>query len=316
MATNPTPYIPRNPGDTITAGDWNAVQIDIKNDIASQVQTAVGNVKSVDHAKDADTLGGQTPDQLTQAILKLAEEILPKRTGYFRSYNRLETGKETVLKHGLKSFPLVDIYQLDYFQAICAKSETELAPSWVNFFLYHTSERTITVKVNGASAKAVIEAQDQQAFRLPFADMIAQYQVQLTDSMTLDEVETAFWTAFWKTPNDQFDADQYCHSPWFEKCCGEKRSYKDLKDRNDWSNIWFKMIPRKTINYPTPPPVPAATDPSVAPTQIQVAHHDFDSTGIKLLLDPVYPQSFLTDPTFVRPDSYLHELKIMVLAKV
>jgi hypothetical protein len=344
MATNPpTPYIPKNPGDLITAEDWNALQVDVKQDIGAEIQTAVGNIKNVDHATDADQLGGQTPDQLTQSILKQAEEILPKRTGYWRSFNRLETGKEKLIKHGLKSFPLVDVYQLDYFQAICSSGEKDATPMWVNFFLYHTSERTIAFKdsTGKVTVRATIEAQDQQPFRVLFSDMLALYNVQYTDTTSLDDLETDFWTAFWKSPNDQFDSDQYCHSPWFEKCCGEQRSVKQLKDRGDWDDIWFKMIPRKTINYPTGPestsngnlvlgtanlaqPDPPSTPPnppnnfdgSVAPTQIQVEQHDFDTVGIKLLIDPTYPPYFTLDTVFGLPASYQHELKVMVLLKV
>jgi hypothetical protein len=339
MASNtPTPYIPQNPGDLITAETWNQMQVDVKMDIAAQIQTAVGNIKSVDHATNADQLGGQTPDQLTQAILKLAQEILPKRTGYFRSFLKLEKQKERVVKHNLKSFPLVDVYQLDYFPAICSGGENDDTPRWVNFYLYHeNSDRSISAKVGTTTVKAVIEPPDQQPFRVLFSDMLAQYNVDVTDTHTLDQVEQDFWSAFWgnqgdpNRPNDQFDNDQYCHSPWFEKCCGEKRTIKQLQDAGSWNKIWLKMIPRKTINYPTPdakgqPPFgtqPAVTtgtfDSSVAPTQIQVAHHDFDSVGLKLLADPVYPPPFdggTTSGGFALPDNYTDQLKVMVLMKV
>jgi hypothetical protein len=324
MASNtPTPYVPQNSGDLITAENWNQVQVDIKSDIASQIQTAVGNLKSVDHATNADQLGGQTPDQLTQSILKQAEEILPLRTGYFRSFNKLQTQKERIIKHGLKSFPLVDVYQLDYFPAICAGGESDNTPRWVNFYLYHTSERTISIKNAGgsATAKAVIELANQQPFRVLFSDMLALYKVQYTDASTLDDLETDFWKAFWVDPNDQFDADQYCHSPWFEKCCGEQRSVKALKDLGDWDDIWFKMVPRKTINFPIAPAVSPAVpadpfDGTVAPTQIQVVHHDFDSVGIKLLADAVYPPEFTTTDGTFQPPENPKELKVMVLMKV
>ena len=322
MASNtPMPYISQYPGDLITAENWNQVQVDIRGDIASQVKTALDNLHSVDHAKDADTLGGQTPDQLTQDILKKAEEILPKRTGYFRSFNRLETGKEKILKHNLKSFPLVDIYQLDYFPAICATSDDDPpTPMWVNFFLYHSGDRTL--KGPGGSPKAVIEAQDQEPFRILFSDLLALYEVKYTPTSSLDDLETEFWKAFWNKPNDEFDQDQYGHSPWFEKCCGEKRTVQQLKDTGAWDDIWFKMVPRKTINYPTSPinnpvvPDPNSFDASVAPTQIQVAHHNFDTVGIKLLADPVYPAVFTAvESEFKRPEN-TKEMKVMILLKV
>src|SRR5258708_37372354 len=189
MATNvPSPYIPRNPGDMITAGDWNNMQVDVKADIASQVQTAVGNIQSVPHADNADKLGGQTPDQLTKSILKQAEEILPKRTGYLRSFNRLRVGYEKIIKHGLKAMPLCDVYALDYFPAICSNEENELTAQWVNLFLYHTSERTIRTTIGGAKVSAVIEPSDQTPFRVPFADLLTYYQVEITDTKSLDDL--------------------------------------------------------------------------------------------------------------------------------
>jgi hypothetical protein len=322
MASNtPMPYISQYPGDLITAENWNQVQVDIRGDITSQVKAALDNLHSVDHAKDADTLGGQTPDQLTQDILKKAEEILPKRTGYFRSFNRLKKGEEKILEHGLKCFPLVNIYQLDYFPAICATSDDDPpVPMWVNFFLYHSvSDRTL--KGPGGNPKAVIEAQDQEPFRVLFSDLLTLYNVQYKPGSSLDDLETEFWKAFWGKPNDEFDQDQYGHSPWFEKCCGEKRTVQQLIDTGAWDDIWLKMVPRKTINYPTPPalaPVnldPNTFDGSVAPTQIQVAQHSFDKVGIKLLLDPVYPQGFVTGDIFQRPENTT-EMKVMVLLKV
>jgi hypothetical protein len=65
MASNaPTPYIPKNPGDLITVEDWNNLQLDVKQHIGSQIQTAI-NIKNVDHATNSDQLGGQTSAQLT-----------------------------------------------------------------------------------------------------------------------------------------------------------------------------------------------------------------------------------------------------------
>src|SRR5215813_3995243 len=253
MATNPaSPYISRNPGDMITAGDWNNMQVDVKNDIASQIQTAISAIQSVPHADNADKLGGQTPDQLTKSILKQAEEILPKRTGYLRSFNRLRVGYEKVIKHSLKAMPLCDVYALDYFPAICADEQNDLTAQWVNLFLYHTSERVIKTTVGNTKLTAIIEASDQTPFRLSFAEMLAYYKVEYTDTTSLDDLVNDFWTAFWGDPNDKFDSDQIGHSPWFKKCCEDSRNVKELKERGDWDDLWLKMIPRKTINLPAP----------------------------------------------------------------
>lgn len=345
MATNlPDPYISQNPGDLITAENWNEMQVDIKQDIASQITTAIAGIKSVGHADDAHTLDGKDTQALTDSILKQAEEILPQRTGYFRSFNRLKTGTEKVIKHGLKSFPLADIYILDYFPAVCSTGENDATPMWVNFFLYHSSERTITVK-GAATIKVPIEPSDVQPFRVLFSDMLALYKVQYTDTSTLDELETEFWKAFWAS-NDEFDSDQYCHSPWFEKCCGEKRSVRQLKDQGAWDDIWFKMVPTKIHTNLDLSDIKALTsETAVSPAKtflqqkaqeltdsavirpplspvtpmlasIEVNQHDFDTVGIVLRADPVYPKRFTDTPGFALPESYTDELKIMVLLKV
>jgi hypothetical protein len=354
MATNlPDPYISQNPGDLITAENWNEMQVDIKQDIASQIKTAVAGIKSVSHADDAHTLDGKDTQALTDSILKQAEEILPQRTGYFRSFNRLKTGTEKIIKHGLKSFPLADIYILDYFPAVCSTGENDATPMWVNFFLYHSREQTITVKGPAGTIRVPIEPSDVQPFRVLFSDMLALYKVQYTDTSTLDELETEFWKAFWDS-NDEFDSDQYCHSPWFEKCCGEKRSVRQLKDQGAWDDIWFKMVPTKihtnldlsdlkalatalaagsqatdaekkdqaflkqsgislrdsaVVRSPLSPVTPIFAS-------IEVNQHDFDTVGITLRADPVYPERFTDTAGFALPETYTNELKIMVLLKV
>jgi hypothetical protein len=315
MASNAvSPYISRNPGDLITAGNWNQLQVEIKNDIAKQVSDGIASVKSVAHADDADKLGGQTPEELTTSILDQAKQILPARTGYWRSFNRLEVGEEKLLKHGLKAFPLVDLYQLDYFPAACATGGHEPTGMWVNLFLYHTSERTIrAVDTGNAAIKINVEPQGQTPFRMPFFDMLRVYSVEYNDKSSLDDLVNEFWSAFWGAPNDQFETDQYCQSPWFRKCCSDQRTVKDIKDRGDVDDLWFKILPRKTVNYA---PAPAA-EPPPAPTNIQVAHHDFDTTGITLLAKPVYSKAFIDNvEKLEKPQKFDSELKVMVLMKV
>src|SRR5262249_58937578 len=100
------------------------------------------------------------------------------------------------------------------------------------------------------------------------------------------------WDAFFASPNDEFDKDQYAHSKWFEACCGEQRSVATLKQRGDWDEIWFQMRPRKAVNVmeasslpktPTPPnPPPGQTN------AVQIAHFDFDSFGVQLMVDTFY----------------------------
>jgi hypothetical protein len=310
MANDETPYITRSPGDLLTAEDWNDIQVEIKKDIGGRVQDAIEQITSVPNADNADKLENKTSDELSEEILKKVLQQLPLHTGYRRLFKRLKTGEEKVIKHGLGASPLVDVYQLGYFDVVCSEDD-EKHKEKVNLFLYHTAEKRIRFTNGGPSESVEIEPTGSTPFRIAFKDLLALYKVQYTDTSTLGDVETEFWDAFFADPNDAFSDDQYCHSPWFDRCCGEKRSVRDLKQRGDWDEMWLKMVTRKTINYPAPqaPELPGES-PTPAPTQIQVVHFDFDTLGIKLVGDPLLAPA-LRDSTIPQD-----ELKVMVLLKV
>jgi len=314
MPTATDLYVPRNPGDLVTAEDWNDLQKKIQDDIDAKVKKGVEGVTTVKNAETSDKLQNKTPEQLAKEIVDKALAELTKVTGYRNYFKLLKVGEESVLKHGLKAFPLVDIYQLDYFPVICSEDEQKTS-IWVNYYLYHSSEKTLRLNVGpsptGTSAPVEIQPTKEPYFRIPFSEMLSRYNVEYDESSTLDDLETEFWEAFFKEPNDAFHDDQYCHSPWFDRCCGDRRTVAVLKKAGNWDEIWFKMVPRKTINYQRPA-TPAGL-PSAAPTQIQVVHHDFDTVGLKLLDKPVpqvVPQGTPGDviEMLAKP-----ELKVMVL---
>lgn len=295
MSTEFNGYIERHPGDLLTSEDWNSVQRKIRDDIKSQIEEAVAKIKKVAKADDAHTLDNQTSDDLTKSILEQARQELPKRTGYRRIFKRLKLGQENLVKHNLGGCPLVDIYALYPFDVVCSEDDQKNQEQ-VYFYLYHSSERRIRyTPPGGAPAPAPgveIEPTGGTPFRISFADMLAYYDVRYTDSSSLDDLETEFWEAFLKDPNDDFDDDQYCHSPWFDRCCGERRTVGELKSRGDWDELWFKMIPRKTINlsqFFQPGIVTAgegtadAGRDTMAPHNLEVVHFDFNTLGITFL---------------------------------
>jgi hypothetical protein len=323
MENDVTPFIPRNPGDLLSAGDWNQVQIVFKKYVKDQIATAVAEISSVPHADDADKLEGKTLEEIEQDILRQVLEEVREKTGtYQRIFKRLELCKPRIITHDLKACPLVDVYQLDYFQAVVASGETETDQSaaYVNFFLYH--ERTEKrIRVPGKQVFVDIEVSDEQPSRVRWADLLTLYQVPYTDQTDLDELEVGFWNAFFKSPpNDDFEPSQYGHSPWFEKCCGERRTVEELKNRQDWDRIYMKWLPRKTVNLSYAAATSGSTQPSQpatqkspcsntpAPTQIQVIQYDLDTIGLQLIDVPIY-QDFV-------PEQFKKELKIMLLLKV
>jgi len=308
MSTMPNAYISHKPGELITAEDWNAMQGLIKQDIGGQIKKAVGDIKKVDQAGDAGSLEGKTLKQIEDEVLIKVFEQLPKRTGYQMIFKLLKKDEEKVIEHKLKACPLVDVYQLDYFEVICSEDD-EKHDSWVNFYLYHTSEKRFK-PTNLNTNTIIIESTDSKyhPYKIPFSDMLYRYNVQYTDDSSLEDLVTGFWTAFFNDPNDTFDEDQYCHSPWFDRCCREETSVGDLKKKGEWDDLWFQMRPKKTINYTLTTNGETGSGYQF-PHNIQISHFDFDTLGVRLLIDPVYPEP---PKSKIKAD----EEKVMLLLKV
>ena len=326
MSNDTDVYLPREPGDLITAEDWNALQQMIKDDIQTKVEEGVEGHTSIEQAENSEKLDGKTVDELTEEILEKAMAAIPERTGYLKLFKKLEVGEESIIEHGLKACPLVDIYQLDYFEVVCAVDEDK-TDQWVTFYLYHTSEKKLRITDADGNKKTLeIEISDGQPYKFSLEDMLDRYGVEYTDDSSLGDLETEFWKAFFSDPNDEFDFEQYCHSPWFEHCCREERTVGSLKKKGDWDDLWFQMRPRKTFNYPfTNNDGFDSEFPSPAPTQIGVNHYDFDTLGVTLLSKAVTQKQ---QPDGTRTDAGANELipvpphadgghlKVMLLLKV
>ena len=71
------PYIPQEPGNLITAEDWNELQEKIQDDIESKIADSEQKIKTegVDQAGNADKFAEDTPDAW---IEKLNELYAPK----------------------------------------------------------------------------------------------------------------------------------------------------------------------------------------------------------------------------------------------
>jgi hypothetical protein len=327
MPSVPEPYANTkvSPGQLITAELFNGLQSTIRLDIAEQIKAAVAAIKNVQQAGDADKLGGQTAKELEDAIVERALAELPKRTGYQMVFKRLRKDEQVVIKHELKALPLVDAYQLDYFEVVCADGEEkeDRQNKFVNFYLYHTDEKeqkSAASPVEPGKSRITIEPTDGKhfPFKIPFEKMLDLVGVKYTPAQSLGDIVTEFWDALFGMPNnDTFDPDQYCHSPWFQKCCGEQRSVQTLKDRGNWDEIWFQMRPRKTVNFPSPltPPVES---PVTFPNNLEVVHLDFDKVAVKLLKDPFYAKELVApNPNPINQFKInKDELKVMFLLKV
>lgn len=332
------PYVEFRPGDLIAAEVMNQMQSDIRHDIGTQSQAAVDAITTVPSAEDAERLSGRTLEEITEEIIERAVGEIARRSGYMRLYKILEVGQQVVIQHDLQNCPLVDLYQLDYFEVVAAEDGDDYV-TWVNFFLHHESEQRIRfVPDEGETGgRRSIEIQpssrDSQPMRIPFRELLALYQVQYNDNSSLADVENELWEKMFSPPNDFFEDQQHAHSPWFDRCCRDDRTVKNLKSRGDWDSLWVKIKPRKTVNYPTPEA--AFTDlidtpddevgddnsgllPIPAPTQIEVTHLDFNRTALTLLAPAVYSDTVLDGLTAEGTrdvETIRNQLKVMVLLR-
>jgi len=323
MSTEPNPYHVE-PGDLITAQLFNGLQDQIKKDTTDEIKKAIEALHRVDQSGDADKFGGSTPDELEDRILKRALAEIPKRRGYKRIFKRLEKKDvPEIVNHGLGLFPLVDVYQLDYFEVVCGDHEDK-ENKFVNFYLYHHPDEIElkSTKTTGPK-KIIIEStqEGQYVFSISFETMLKELEIDYSDErQSIGDLVSQFWEELFKAPSDQFDPDQYCNSPFFEKCCGDNRSIGMLKQRKNWDNLRFQMRPRKTINFPYPgvgnPPInPAATEWKAGfPNNLEVVHLDFNKIGLNLLEKPFYPKDL--QPVGGEEKINRDELKIMLLLKV
>ncbi len=333
MTESTAPYVDQAPGDILTADAWNLMQERIHQDIRDTAQAAADGVTHVARADDAGHVEGLDVAALTDEITKRVLDDVRGRTGYQQLFKVLRAGDITVIEHNLGTAPLVDLYRLLYFE-VATREDDETRASFATFYLCQAEERRVRVPTASGTGRRAIDIQppDGPDLGIPFKDMLARYDVPYTDTTDLDDLETEFWQAFFGAPNDRFNDDQYSHSPWFERCCKEQQSVKQLKEKGDWDDILFLMHPRKTVNF-------AGTgERNPQPANVGVQH--VDNNRVALWFEPPTPadtgdesraRRYINNPSdpVLDPGTstggdgndggdgrYERELKLMVLLKV
>ncbi|HEU4947559.1 MAG TPA: hypothetical protein VFT31_10425 [Kribbella sp.] len=317
MTETSAPYVERAPGDVVTAEDWNLVQRKIHADIRSTAQAAADGVTHVASADDADHLEGKDLDGLTEEIARRVLDQVRGRTGYQQLFKVMRKDEVTELQHELGTCPLVDVYELDYFKVVCREDdETRLA--YATFYLHHRDERRVRVRdASNAQVAVDIQPKDFPELGILFTDLLTRYQVPYTDTTTLEDLETEFWKAFFRDPNDQFADDAYCHSPWFERCCKQNTTVQELKDNGDWNDILFQFRPRKTVNYPAGASLGGEAKVRIpAPANLQVQHLDLNRTALWFRGDALHGGPEAGQVADYLEGEYGDELAVMVLLKV
>lgn len=310
-----TLYAGVSPGDLITAEIWNDMQRKIQKDIRDTTQAEVQKLTRVQAAGNADKLEGKSLAELTDEVVRRAVQQIRAESGYLQVFAVLRVGEPKVIQHNFHLNPVSDISKLDYFQVVCSE-DGQAFPMWVNFFLYHSSEKRLrNPDAAGTPRHFDIEPQRGQAFRVPFRELLARYRVDYDDDSSISDVETELWDRLFAPPNDRFHDDQYGHSLWFDRCCREEKRIGDLKRHDDWNELWVQFRPRKTINYPEA--IPGLPPP--APVNIQVEHYDFDTLGVTLLAPVPAAIARWADTSGLEGEGanrLSDELKVMILLKV
>jgi hypothetical protein len=323
MSTDPYKV---SPGDLITAKLFNGLQDKITHDTDEQIKKAIDGITKVQAAGDAEKFGGKSPDEVEKTIIDQVLAKLAKRTGYRLVFKRLQPNEWDTVTHDLGAFPLVDAYQLDYFNVVCADGEDK-ENKFVNFYLYHSTETELRSAVQGDKQKLFIEKSDgsEFVFKIKFEEMLKWFEIPYSNnSQSISDLVAEFWQQLFKKPNDKFDVDQYCNSPWFEKCCGDNRSIGILKQRDDWDELWFQMRARKTINFHpllngqnnVSTPIPPVEWPAIYPNNIEVVQLDFNNIGVRLIGRPFYAPTLITADAPNNNNFNRDELKVMLLLKV
>jgi hypothetical protein len=336
MNETTVPYVGHAPGQILTAAAWNQAMSLIHQDVRSTSQEAADAVTHVAKADDAATLGGLDLAALIEEVTKRVLDDVRGRTGYQQLFKVLRADEVTVIEHGLGTAPLVDLYKLEYFE-VAAREDDETRAAFATFYLCQAEERRVRVPTTSGGRRAIdIQPPDGPDLGIPFKDMLARYGVVYTDTSSLDDLETEFWQAFFKAPNDRFNDDQYARSPWFERCCKEQQTVRQLKAQGDWDDILLIVHPRKTVN--TQRPTPGNDEPRAGtgarPANVSVQHLDNDRTALWFRGPALHDsgdehraRAYINDPSapVLEPGGdevedgegrFDRELKLMVLLKV
>jgi len=244
--TETTPYIPHSPGDLITADDWNGLQRKIKDDIHAQVEAGKEEVKheGVDKATNAEHFAGMSEKDLED---KLDQRYAPKahdhegQSAYRRFIKEFSSDPgldKVLLRHDLGRFPLVDVYELlpvvDPATPRRGKQTNDLTGCKILFYYGHADADALGLRER--------VGRERVGIGIPFEEVLRELTVKYDDNDQIEDVLNDMWDAFMKDPNDEI---KHCTTDWVDECCGERRTVAELKEADDWNDLYVAWRPRK-----------------------------------------------------------------------
>jgi hypothetical protein len=236
--TETQPYITRSPGDPVTSGDWNDLQVQVKDDIAGQIAAAKADIVAtgVQHADDADQFAHKSDTQWLSDLDKRYAAIGHVHEGpsayrrYLKHFSSDPGLNEVLLEHNLGAFPVIDIYEL----APITGSPDNPGPFSLFFYYGHVDEEKYGLSVRVGRERARLG--------LHFERLLAEINVEYTDDSSIGDVVNDMWDALRNDPNDEL---AHGTSPWIDQCCGEARTVADLKRTQQWDDLYLGIKPFK-----------------------------------------------------------------------
>lgn len=280
-----TAYIPRSPGDLITAQDWTDLQVRIKQDMSARIAAVEQKIKAagVDHAGDADEFSGKSADQWTSDLDgRYAAKVHDHEgTAAYRRYIKrftAEPGFEKILlPHGLGRYPLVDAYEL--VPVVDSLDPKAAGFAGCKLFFYFGGEEA------DAYGLWAIAYRDRVPLGLRFGPLLAELKVAYTDDTTIEDLLNDFWEALARNPNDRLP---HCHSPWTDECCERHRTVAQLRSSGQWDDLYLAIKPRK-IAFDTTQGA-AGDGPATDSGTVQVTHADYDTLLVEVVRFPADEQ--------------------------
>jgi hypothetical protein len=232
-----TPYIQRNPGDPITAEDWNAMQVEVKNHIANCIAAVKDEIRKtgVERADNSDRFATRSDTEWEQRLDERYAGRSHEHEGpsvyrrYIKRFSNQEGMREVFLEHGIGRFPLVDLYQLD---PVTQKSEFEHCKL---LFYYGHEDRD-------AFGLDVAYGRTEHQLGLRFEAVLQELGLAYDGDDAIADVVDGMWRTFAADPNDEID---HCQTEWMNECCRENKTVDELKRAGQWEDFYVAIKPRK-----------------------------------------------------------------------
>lgn len=279
MAEDCTHYIPHEPGDLITAEDWNDLQCKVQADIQETAAATEEKIKAegVSQADNADKFENRSAKEWTDALDKrYAAQVHDHEgmAGYRRYIKRFTADLDKVLvHHDLKRFPLVDLYRLE--PVVGEKASEEIRAEYgrckLLFYYGHADAEEF-----GLSHQVYRE---KVRLGLPFGPLLDELGVEYEDDDTIEDVLNDTWDRFMQDPNDEID---HCQTPWVAECCGKRRTVTDLKRADQWDDLYMAILPIRILAGDSVCGRDIPGNDDIRPCRLTVAQVNYDSIFLEV----------------------------------